>query len=100
MLKVAIPVAALTAAVLLAGGLSGCGGRPAKKSKPRTTVTTVATPDCDADDKAHNEAPDCGFAHAGKFYQWSWVRAGQVNAPAGWDATDAAAEQAQVTGKR
>lgn len=46
--------------------------------------------DCEADDKAKKEIPDCGF-YAGPsnttFYWWSWVRAGKAEPPAGWSAT-------------
>jgi hypothetical protein len=47
--------------------------------------------DCEADDKAAKEIPDCGF-YAGPgnktFYWWSWVKAGKATPPAGWSATD------------
>jgi hypothetical protein len=45
--------------------------------------------DCDADDKAKQEIPDCGF-YAGPtnttFVWWTWVKAGHTAPPAGWSA--------------
>jgi hypothetical protein len=52
------------------------------------SAKTKEVADCDADDKAKREVPDCGFyAGPGKtnFVWWSWVSAGMTLPPVGWD---------------
>jgi hypothetical protein len=70
-------LATLTTAAILLGGCAG-------QTQPAGNDHEVDVPDCDADDRAHNETPDCGFVHEGKFYAWSWVKKGKKTAPRGW----------------
>ena len=91
-----------TLAFVVAGGLlaalTACGadsGQPdvVEPGQPDDVAVFVASDDekdgmdCESDDKAKKEIPDCGF-YAGPgnktFYWWSWVKAGKVKPPAGW----------------
>lgn len=91
---------AVVAAVILLGG---CSQQQAPGAAPAATETVVTDqphdddgysiwldsddedkPDCDSEDKATRETPDCGFLHQGRFYWWSWVLAGRTSAPRGW----------------
>lgn len=95
---------ALLAGVLLGTGLTACAedaGQPGPTESPLAGQTAGGPhdddgysvwldsddedkPDCDAEDKARRETPDCGFVHAGQFHWWSWVADGKKSAPAGW----------------
>lgn len=97
-----IAVAALIAAVLAACS-SASADRHTEQAAPATAAASEPSDvtdflgrddesgamDCDADDKAKKEVPDCGF-YAGPdnrtFYWWSWVKAGKATPPAGWSA--------------
>jgi hypothetical protein len=55
----------------------------------RTTNTDVSSVevdgmDCEADDRAKREIPDCGRKVGGKYVEWSWVKAGKKTPPPGW----------------
>jgi hypothetical protein len=81
----------LLAALLLTTSLmlAGCGGKPKKaKTGLRPAASPSAPPDCDADDRGHREVPDCGFLEARVYFEWTWVQAGQTEAPPGWNADD------------
>lgn len=43
------------------------------------------TPECDREDRAHHEVPDCGFRLGKTYIEWSWVKAGKKKPPARWD---------------
>lgn len=66
-------------------GTAGCADKTGPKSK-KPTVATAAPPDCDRDDRGHKETPDCGFVSGGRYYEWTWVQAGDTTAPPNWDA--------------
>lgn len=91
----AVLLVALAAIIVIAFlSLVSCAG-PAPQGRNGPVVTTEQDdetstgehPDCDTEDRHKNEVPDCGFRHAGKFYAWSWVKAGRKTAPSGWSAT-------------
>lgn len=89
----------VTLAALLAVGIAGCSQARTPAPSP-TSSPAPEVADCDAEDRRKNEVPDCGFTYNSKFYPWSWVKAGKKNPPAGWDTTDAVAEQAKVARPR
>jgi hypothetical protein len=86
----------LTATAVTALGLAACSDpNPAPADSRVVQVTGDSdsvfadtddedTPDCDAEDRAKNETPDCGFSYRGRFYAWSWVKAGKKTPPPGW----------------
>lgn len=84
--KLRLAVAAGTTAALL-----GCA--PAANPEPdnRTDDSQVTVEDrddddreCDAEDKAKHEEPDCGRYVNGTWVFWTWVARGQLTAPLGW----------------
>jgi hypothetical protein len=101
-------VALLILGAALAGlmGLTACGShRSAAPVQPVdddgygawVSSDDEDTPDCDAEDRSHQEVPDCGFRSGGKFYWWSWASRGSTTAPYGWHP---GAEQRAVTGQK
>ncbi|MDQ0363418.1 hypothetical protein [Catenuloplanes indicus] len=79
--------------------LAGCGTAGPEPYRPEPAQPPAQLPisgagggesdddsDCDAEDRARNELPDCGWTDGGRFVQWSWVRAGKTTPPAGWRA--------------
>lgn len=85
--RLRLAVAAGTTAALI-----GCA--PAADPEPSdnrddshsTAVETRDTDDneCDAEDKAKREEPDCGRYVNGTWVFWTWVARGQRTAPLGW----------------
>lgn len=89
----------LVLAVSLTGllGLAACD-RPAQTDDDGYSAWAASddedTPDCDAEDRRHQEVPDCGFISGGRFYWWSWAAQNYTTAPRGWRP---GAEQRAVT---
>jgi hypothetical protein len=82
-------LSALAAAALMAGLLSACAVQEPVDAPQGPAVEAPEVPDvpdCDAEDKRKNEVPDCGFTYGGRFYAWSWVKAGKKTPPYGWRA--------------
>ncbi|MFG1872190.1 hypothetical protein [Micromonospora arborensis] len=85
-IKLRLAVAAGSVAVLL-GCAPGTSPEPDNDTDD-SAVTVVEEHDddreCDDEDKAKHEEPDCGRYVNGTWVFWTWVARGQRTAPLGW----------------
>lgn len=93
-------LARIGSAVALAMVLTACGDdtAPAEPDPVQDETAFVLAGDdekdgldCDADDRAELEAPDCGFytgSGAENFHWWGWAADGATTPPPGWSAAD------------
>jgi hypothetical protein len=73
----------LTLAVVLLSACAQPTSDPAPAAAPTTAVEGVpaadwagddeGTPDCDREDWAARETPDCGWLDGGRFVAWTWA---------------------------
>lgn len=82
-----LSVAGATAVVLAACGTptSAPPANPAPADQSDDFFTDDEdTPDCDREDRAAKEQPDCGRYVNGQWVWWTWAARGQTTPPAGW----------------